>query len=105
MIELQTLGPPSCTNAFNKSSLNLPQFVQLMETFVGEEPTLENLKMLVEFVKERYVQMEREKILQLETVNKTKAFCWCCIPMQEESRLLISYIEGCQLSERNPKLR
>ncbi|XP_066492542.1 EF-hand calcium-binding domain-containing protein 5 [Tiliqua scincoides] len=69
MIELQNLGPPSCTNAFNKSTLNLPQFVQLMETFVGEEPSLPSLKSLVEFVKEHYKQTAREKIQQLETVH------------------------------------
>lgn len=69
MLELQTLGPPFCTSAFNKSSLNLPQFVQLMETFVGEEPTFSHLKSLTVFVRDRYVQTEKEKIDQLESVN------------------------------------
>ncbi|KAF7244284.1 EF-hand calcium-binding domain-containing protein 5 [Varanus komodoensis] len=69
MIEMQACGPPSTTSAFEKHSLNLPQFVQLMETFVGEEPSLPNLKRLVEFVREGYVQTEEEKIEQLERVH------------------------------------
>ncbi|KAJ7309104.1 hypothetical protein JRQ81_008432 [Phrynocephalus forsythii] len=62
MIEMQARGPPSSTSAFEKDSLNLPQFVQLMETFVGEEAPLPSLKKLVRFVKEGYVQTEKEKI-------------------------------------------
>ncbi|XP_063002851.1 EF-hand calcium-binding domain-containing protein 5 [Elgaria multicarinata webbii] len=69
MIEIQARGPPSSTSAFDKHSLNLPQFVQLMEMFVGEETTLPNMKRLVEFVKEGYVQTEKEKIEQLKTVH------------------------------------
>ncbi|XP_061461320.1 EF-hand calcium-binding domain-containing protein 5 isoform X2 [Rhineura floridana] len=69
MIELQARGPPFSTSTFDKTSLNLPQFVQLMETFVGEETSLPNLKRLVAFVKEGYVQTEKEKITQLERIH------------------------------------
>lgn len=69
MIEIQAQGPPSSTSTFDKDSLNLPQFVQLMETFVGEEISLPTLKRLVVFVKENYIETEKEKINQLELVS------------------------------------
>lgn len=69
MIEIQARGPPSTISSFDKESLNPPQFVQLMETFAGEETTLPNVKRLVEFVKEGYVQTEKEKIRQMERVS------------------------------------
>ncbi|XP_053131357.1 EF-hand calcium-binding domain-containing protein 5 isoform X2 [Hemicordylus capensis] len=69
MIEIQARGPPSRTSAFDKSSLNLPQFVQLMETFVGDDVSMPSLEKLVAFVKENYMQTEEEKISQLETVH------------------------------------
>nr|XP_020659139.1 EF-hand calcium-binding domain-containing protein 5 [Pogona vitticeps] len=76
MIEIQARGPPSSTSAFEKDSLNLPQFVQLMETFVGEQASLPVLKKLVQFVKEGYVQTEKEKIHQLERVRQNSFVAW-----------------------------
>ncbi|NXL94232.1 EFCB5 protein, partial [Alectura lathami] len=49
--------------------LSLPQFVQLMETFVGEDVSLPAVKRLVEFMKEEYKQTEEEKVEQLEKVH------------------------------------
>ncbi|NXG54581.1 EFCB5 protein, partial [Hemiprocne comata] len=49
--------------------LNLPQFVQLMETFVGEDVPLPTLKRLVAFIKEGYKQTEEEKMEQLQKVH------------------------------------
>ncbi|NXC13668.1 EFCB5 protein, partial [Corythaeola cristata] len=49
--------------------LNLPQFVQLMETFVGEDVSLPTVKRLIAFIKEEYKQTEEEKIEQLEKVH------------------------------------
>uniref|UniRef100_A0ABM5ENK9 EF-hand calcium-binding domain-containing protein 5 n=1 Tax=Pogona vitticeps TaxID=103695 RepID=A0ABM5ENK9_9SAUR len=76
MIEIQARGPPSSTSAFEKDSLNLPQFVQLMETFVGEQASFPVLKKLVQFVKEGYVQTEKEKIHQLERVRQNSFVAW-----------------------------
>ncbi|NXP74849.1 EFCB5 protein, partial [Ramphastos sulfuratus] len=49
--------------------LNLPQFVQLMETFVGENISLPTVKRLIAFIKEEYKQTEEEKTEQLEKVR------------------------------------
>ncbi|NXI49053.1 EFCB5 protein, partial [Chloroceryle aenea] len=50
--------------------LNLPQFVQLMETFVGENISLRIVKRLIAFIKEEYKQTEEEKKEQLEKVHR-----------------------------------
>ncbi|XP_053864163.1 EF-hand calcium-binding domain-containing protein 5 [Malaclemys terrapin pileata] len=70
MAEIQTHGTSIAMSAFDKSCLNLPQFVQLMETFVGEDSSLPTVKKLVAFVKEGYEQTEEEKIKQLEKVHR-----------------------------------
>ncbi|XP_029142543.1 EF-hand calcium-binding domain-containing protein 5, partial [Protobothrops mucrosquamatus] len=70
MIEIQTRGPPASLSPFEKSSLNLPQFVQLMETFVGEGTSLPRLKKAVEFLKKGYLQTEAERFSQLEKVHQ-----------------------------------
>ncbi|NWW87930.1 EFCB5 protein, partial [Rhynochetos jubatus] len=49
--------------------LNLPQFVQLMETFVGEDISLPTVERLTAFIKEEYKQTEEEKMEQLEKVR------------------------------------
>ncbi|NXL32261.1 EFCB5 protein, partial [Glaucidium brasilianum] len=50
--------------------LNLPQFVQLMETFVGEDTSLPTVERLIAFIKEEYKQTEEEKMEQLEKVHR-----------------------------------
>ncbi|NXA22546.1 EFCB5 protein, partial [Ibidorhyncha struthersii] len=50
--------------------LNLPQFVQLMETFIGEDISLPTVKRLIAFIKEEYRQTEEEKMEQLEKVHR-----------------------------------
>ncbi|XP_063147156.1 EF-hand calcium-binding domain-containing protein 5 [Candoia aspera] len=69
MIEILARGPPASTSPFDKNSLNLPQFVQVMETFVSERTHLPELRKLTEFVKKGYVQMEAEKLSQLEKIH------------------------------------
>ncbi|NWZ23420.1 EFCB5 protein, partial [Asarcornis scutulata] len=51
--------------------LNLPQLVQLMETFVGQDIPLPTVKSLIEFIKEEYKQTEESKTEQLEKVRRT----------------------------------
>ncbi|CAM2104171.1 unnamed protein product [Caretta caretta] len=68
--DIQTHSASIAMGAFDKSCLNLPQFVQLMETFVGEDSSLPTVKKLVAFVKEGYGQTEEEKIKQLEKVHR-----------------------------------
>ncbi|NXW76382.1 EFCB5 protein, partial [Hirundo rustica] len=49
--------------------LTLPQFVQLMDNFVGEHVSLPTVKRLTAFIKGEYKQTEEEKIKQLEKVH------------------------------------
>ncbi|NXU50393.1 EFCB5 protein, partial [Turnix velox] len=49
--------------------LNLPQFVQLLEAFVGEDVALPDLERLVAFIKEEYKQTEEEKMKQQEKIH------------------------------------
>uniref|UniRef100_A0A7M4F639 EF-hand calcium binding domain 5 n=1 Tax=Crocodylus porosus TaxID=8502 RepID=A0A7M4F639_CROPO len=70
MAEIQTRGASRAKSAFDQSCLNLPQFVQLMETFVGEDTSLPTVKRLVAFIKRGYIQTEEEKLEQLEKVHR-----------------------------------
>ncbi|NWZ63265.1 EFCB5 protein, partial [Acrocephalus arundinaceus] len=50
--------------------LTLPQFVQLMDNFVGEDISLPTVKRLSAFIKREYKQTEEEKMEQLEKVHR-----------------------------------
>uniref|UniRef100_H0WH95 EF-hand calcium binding domain 5 n=1 Tax=Otolemur garnettii TaxID=30611 RepID=H0WH95_OTOGA len=56
--------------AFNRLSLNLLQFVQLLETFVGEDVPLNISEALIFFFKTGYVETEEEKMNALEQVRQ-----------------------------------
>ncbi|NXP60760.1 EFCB5 protein, partial [Chloropsis cyanopogon] len=51
--------------------LTLPQFVQLMDNFVGEDISLPTVKRLTTFIKREYKQTKEEKMKQLEKVRRT----------------------------------
>ncbi|XP_052660917.1 EF-hand calcium-binding domain-containing protein 5 [Harpia harpyja] len=70
MAEIQNRWASRTRSAFDESCLNLPQFVQLMETFVGEDISLPTVKRFIAFIKEEYKQTEDEKIEQLEKVHR-----------------------------------
>uniref|UniRef100_A0A8C3XR49 EF-hand calcium binding domain 5 n=1 Tax=Chelydra serpentina TaxID=8475 RepID=A0A8C3XR49_CHESE len=70
LLQDQSTGKAYFLIPFDKSCLNLPRFVQLMETFVGEDSSLPTVKKLVAFVKEGYGQTEEEKIKQLEKAHR-----------------------------------
>nr|XP_009671286.1 PREDICTED: EF-hand calcium-binding domain-containing protein 5 [Struthio camelus australis] len=69
MAEIQSRGTSHAMSAFDESCLNLPQFVQLMETFVGKGTSLSTVKRLIAFIKEEYKQTEEEKMEQLKKVR------------------------------------
>ncbi|NWR48704.1 EFCB5 protein, partial [Regulus satrapa] len=50
--------------------LTLPQFVQLMDNFVGEDMSLPTVKRLTAFIKGEYKQTEEERKKQLEKVHR-----------------------------------
>ncbi|GAB0198032.1 EF-hand calcium-binding domain-containing protein 5 [Grus japonensis] len=70
MAEIQNRWASGTRSAFDESCLNLPQFVQLLETFVGEDISLPTVKRLIAFIKEEYKQTEEEKMEQLEKVHR-----------------------------------
>ncbi|KAM6239373.1 EF-hand calcium-binding domain-containing protein 5 [Spheniscus humboldti] len=69
MAEIQNRWASCTRSAFDESCLNLPRFVQLMETFVGEDISLPTVKRLIAFIKEEYKQTEEEKTEQLGKVH------------------------------------
>ncbi|XP_042647367.1 EF-hand calcium-binding domain-containing protein 5 [Tyto alba] len=69
MSEIQNRCASRTRSAFDESCLNLPRFVQLMETFLGEDISLPTVKRLIAFIKEEYKQTEEEKMEQLEKVH------------------------------------
>ncbi|XP_066835781.1 EF-hand calcium-binding domain-containing protein 5 isoform X2 [Anser cygnoides] len=71
MADIQNRCTSRVRSAFDENCLNLPQFVQLMETFVGQDISLPTVKSLIEFIKEEYKQTEESKIEQLEKARRT----------------------------------
>ncbi|XP_037018675.2 EF-hand calcium-binding domain-containing protein 5 [Artibeus jamaicensis] len=57
-------------SAFNGVSFNLLQFVQLLETFVGEDAPLSVSETLTSFFKKGYVETEEEKMSALEEARQ-----------------------------------
>lgn len=67
MSDINTRGPSRIPSAFNGKALNLPQFVQLMETFVGDAP-LAAVEKVTSFIQKEYVETEEERIALLAKV-------------------------------------
>ncbi|XP_068010616.1 EF-hand calcium-binding domain-containing protein 5 isoform X1 [Melanerpes formicivorus] len=78
MAEVQNRWASHARSAFDESCLNLPQFVQLMETFVGENISLPTVKRLVAFIRGEYKQTEEEKTEQLEKAHRVS-----CLAQQQ----------------------
>ncbi|XP_062072291.1 EF-hand calcium-binding domain-containing protein 5 [Lepus europaeus] len=57
-------------SAFSGASFNLLQFVQLLETFVGEDTSLSVSETLAAFFKRGYVERKEEKMSALEQVKQ-----------------------------------
>ncbi|XP_055982482.1 EF-hand calcium-binding domain-containing protein 5 [Sorex fumeus] len=60
-------------SAFNRVSLNLLQFVQLLETFVGEDAPLSISENLISFFMLNYVEKGEEKMRDLEEAQRKNA--------------------------------
>ncbi|KAM4843275.1 EF-hand calcium-binding domain-containing protein 5 [Thomomys bottae] len=98
-------------STFNGVSLNLIQFVQLLETFVGEDTLLNVSENLASYFKKYYVETEEEKINALEQIRH-KAFqarqglllqalfqkwdnnCSGFLDLKEVDEILYTYKEG-----------
>ncbi|XP_071994447.1 EF-hand calcium-binding domain-containing protein 5 [Engystomops pustulosus] len=68
--DINSRAPSRIPSAFNDSALNLPQFVQLMETFVGEAAPLAAVEELTSFIQKEYVETEEERIALLAKVRR-----------------------------------
>ena len=56
-------------SAFDESNLNVSQFVQLTETFLGEHPDDPSFTKLLAFLREGYEETEDEKMERLMKVK------------------------------------
>ncbi|POI30202.1 hypothetical protein CIB84_006048, partial [Bambusicola thoracicus] len=69
MAGIKSHSSPRAGSTFDGSCLDLPHFVQLMETFLGEGIALPAVKGLVGFIREEYKQTEEEEVKQLEKTH------------------------------------
>ncbi|XP_013406765.1 EF-hand calcium-binding domain-containing protein 5 isoform X1 [Lingula anatina] len=60
-LETRGTGSMSQASAFDETSLNVSQFVNLIETFLGDEPGMEAFNSLVRYVRDGYMETEEEK--------------------------------------------
>ncbi|XP_078598192.1 EF-hand calcium-binding domain-containing protein 5-like [Branchiostoma floridae x Branchiostoma japonicum] len=58
------------TSVFDENSLNLNQFVQLVETFLGDHPYHEAVDRLVGYIQSGYVETEEEKMSRLAKARR-----------------------------------
>ena len=54
---------------FDENSVNVSQFVQLTETFLGNEPTGGGFENLMKYIKTQYQETEEEKMERLLKVR------------------------------------
>ncbi|XP_030041539.1 EF-hand calcium-binding domain-containing protein 5 [Microcaecilia unicolor] len=69
--DLDSQGPSRAASAFNRSMVNLPQFLQLMESFVGERASLPAVEKLVTYIKSNYEETAEERHYHQEKVQNT----------------------------------
>ncbi|XP_051014338.1 EF-hand calcium-binding domain-containing protein 5 [Acomys russatus] len=67
---IQTYKEIKGRSAFNGVSLNLLQFVQLLETFVGEDTPLSVSQSLITFFQKNYSETKQEKMRALEQARQ-----------------------------------
>ncbi|XP_063306083.1 EF-hand calcium-binding domain-containing protein 5 [Pelobates fuscus] len=67
--DINSRRPSNIASAFSSSQLNLPQFVQLMETFLGVGAPLPIVDKLTNFIQKEYVETEEEKMTLLNKVR------------------------------------
>ena len=54
---------------FDENSVNVSQFVQLTETFLGQEPASASFERLMKYIKSEYQETEEEKMERLVKVG------------------------------------
>ena len=71
MTTLTTQTQGSGQSAFDENSLNVSQFVQLTENFLGNEPTKAAFNTLTQFIRNGYEETEEEKMERLMKVDNS----------------------------------
>lgn len=56
-------------SAFDENTINIYQFIQLTETFLGDYPALEVFQSLCRYMRDGYVETEDEKMARLMRVG------------------------------------
>lgn len=68
-LETRGTGSQSQMSAFDENTVNMYQFVQMTETFVGDNPALEVFQALCRYMRGGYVETEEEKLTRLTRVK------------------------------------
>ena len=63
-------GSQSQMSAFDENTINQSQFVQLTETFMGDNPALEIFQSLCRYLRDGYIETEEEKMARLMRVSQ-----------------------------------
>ncbi|XP_041097101.1 EF-hand calcium-binding domain-containing protein 5-like isoform X2 [Polyodon spathula] len=66
----ESLGPHRGVSAFNRRALDLPQFLQLLDTFLGEAAPKYAVQSLVGYLRVGYRETEQERLKRLEKTRK-----------------------------------
>ncbi|XP_029469319.1 EF-hand calcium-binding domain-containing protein 5 [Rhinatrema bivittatum] len=72
--DLDSQRPSRAASAFSRSTLTRPQFMQLMETFVGEEASLPAVQKLVAYIRKQYEKTEEELLRTKAKVRNETLF-------------------------------
>ncbi|XP_043910408.1 EF-hand calcium-binding domain-containing protein 5 isoform X2 [Protopterus annectens] len=67
--DIQSRNTSPVTSVHSDHALNLPQFVQLMETFVGEDTPSTAVDSLISFIEDSYMESEEERLAALAKVR------------------------------------
>ncbi|XP_043861226.1 EF-hand calcium-binding domain-containing protein 5 [Dromiciops gliroides] len=70
ILKIKTQQKAKIRSLFTENYLKVPQFVQLLETFVGDGVPTGVIKKFINFFKKNYVETHEEKIDQLEKIHQ-----------------------------------
>ncbi|KAF6030150.1 hypothetical protein EB796_011528 [Bugula neritina] len=70
MLTTRGTGSQSQMSAFDENTINMSQFIQLTETFLGDYPVLEIFQSLCRYMRNGYVETEEEKMTRLMKAHR-----------------------------------
>ena len=63
----------SVASAYDEHTFNCRQFMQVTETFLGDEPSMELFQQLVRYIRDGYVETEDERVGRLLKVRALRS--------------------------------